>query len=98
MLEIETDDGIDGCFDFERLKGELRKLKNDVGGYLILFCPIQGSLRVERRSDGYTIERRQEVGKVHNEIRDANKSTSLSLSQAEQVCRQFFDNSSGTWT
>ena len=94
MVEIETDDGVDGGFDFERLKGELRKLKNDADGYLVLFCPSQGSLRVERRSDGYTIERRREVGKTHYEIRDANQGRGLSLTQAEQVCRQFFDNSS----
>ena len=93
MIEIETSEEIDGGFPFARVANELRSLQPNADGYFVLYCPSQGSLRVELRNTGFSIERRFVPGKVHNEIASANEGESLSICDAIEKCRAFYDGS-----
>ena len=93
ILEIETSEEIDGGFSFERVEAELRSLKPDSDGYLVLYCPSQGTLRVELHQSGFRIERRRTPNKVHNEIAVPSEGEKLSISEAIEKCQAFYASS-----
>ncbi|MEM6856912.1 MAG: hypothetical protein AAF559_03500 [Pseudomonadota bacterium] len=94
MLEIETSEEIDGRFSFERVETELRALEPNSDGYLVLYCPTQGTLRVELYQSGFSIERHHQPGKVHYQIAEPNEGENLSISDAIEKCRAFYEGSS----